>query len=199
MLNENFVIVGVVIGFLGGLSYLIDTIKGRVKPNRVSYLLWALAPLIAFVAQLKEGVGIQSLLTFSVGFVPLSIFIASFFNKKSEWKLTRFDLVCGALSVAGLILWLITRIGIVAIIFSIAADALAGIPTVVKSYRFPETESAWPYFAASISAMFTLLTINQWSFAEYGFSLYILVLTLTISSLVQFKLGKTLQRVDISS
>ncbi len=199
MLNENFVIVGVVIGFLGGLSYLIDTIKGRVKPNRVSYLLWALAPLIAFVAQLKEGVGIQSLLTFSVGFVPLSIFIASFFNKKSEWKLTRFDLVCGALSVAGLILWLITRIGIVAIIFSIAADALAGIPTVVKSYRFPETESAWPYFAASISAMFTLLTINQWSFAEYGFSLYILVLTLTISSLVQFKLGKTLQRVGISS
>ena len=199
MLNENFVIVGVVIGFLGGLSYLIDTIKGRVKPNRVSYLLWALAPLIAFVAQLKEGVGIQSLLTFSVGFVPLSIFIASFFNKKSEWKLTRFDLVCGALSVVGLILWLITRIGIVAIIFSIVADALAGIPTVVKSYRFPETESAWPYFAASISAMFTLLTINQWSFAEYGFSLYILVLTLTISSLVQFKLGKTLQRVGISS
>src|SRR4051812_25550094 len=81
MINQNFIILGAIIASIGSLSYLIDTIKGKVKPNRVSFLLWSLAPLIAFVAELRQGDGLQSLLTFEVGFLPLTIFIASFFNK----------------------------------------------------------------------------------------------------------------------
>jgi hypothetical protein len=80
MINQNFVILGAIIATIGSLSYLIDTIKGKVKPNRVSFLLWSLAPLIAFVAELKQGVGLQALMTFVVGFLPLTIFIASYFN-----------------------------------------------------------------------------------------------------------------------
>lgn len=53
MLNENFVILGAVIFAIGSLSYLIDTLKGKVKPNRVTFFLWALAPLIAFAAEVK--------------------------------------------------------------------------------------------------------------------------------------------------
>src|SRR5207244_4891005 len=109
MINQNFVIVGAIIAAVGGLSYLLDTLKGKVKPNRVSFLLWSIAPLIAFAAQIKQGVGLESLMTFSTGFLPLTIFIASFANKKAEWKVTKFDLICGALSIFGLILWLITK------------------------------------------------------------------------------------------
>ena len=190
MINQNFVILGAIIAAIGSVSYLIDTVKGNVRPNRVSFLLWSLAPLIAFVAELKQGVGLQSLMTFVVGFLPLTIFIASFFNKKSVWKLTRFDLTCGALSLIGLVLWYLTKSGNVAIAFSILADGLASLPTVVKSFNFPETESAWLYFASSISATITLLTVQVWDLATVGFPLYILIVTLVISALVQFKLGK---------
>jgi hypothetical protein len=96
MINQNFVIVGAIIAAAGSVSYLIDTLKGRVKPNRVSFLLWSLAPLIAFFAEIQQGVGIQALMTFIVGFLPLTIFIASFVNKKAVWNLTGFDLICGA-------------------------------------------------------------------------------------------------------
>lgn len=86
MLPENLVIVGVIINFLGGISYVVDTLKGKVKPNRISWGIWAIAPLIAFFAEIKQGVGIQSLMTFMVGFSPLMIFVASFFNKKLTGK-----------------------------------------------------------------------------------------------------------------
>src|SRR3989344_7524638 len=92
MLHPNFVIVGALIGSIGGILYLLDTLKGKVKANKVTFLLWSAAPLIAFAAEIGQGVGIQSLMTFSVGFIPLSIFVASFFNKKAEWKITSFDL-----------------------------------------------------------------------------------------------------------
>jgi hypothetical protein len=190
MINQNFVIVGAIIAAAGSLSYLIDTLKGKVKPNRVSFLLWSIAPLIAFFAEIKQGVGIQALMTFTVGILPLTIFIASFVNKKAVWNLTGFDLICGALSIVGLVLWFITKSGNIAIIFSILADALAALPTVVKSFNYPETESAWPYFASTISAILTLLTVTVWNLANIAFPLYIVLITLVIFSLVQFKLGK---------
>jgi hypothetical protein len=193
MINQNFVILGAIIAAAGSLSYLIDTLKGKVKPNRVSFLLWSLAPLIAFFAEIKQGVGIQALMTFVVGFLPLTIFIASFVNKKAEWKLTGFDLICGALSIVGLVLWYITKSGNIAIIFSILADGLAALPTIVKSFNYPETESAWPYFASTISAILTLLTVKVWNLANIGFPLYIILITLVIFSLVQFKLGKQIR------
>jgi len=193
MIDQNFVIVGAIIAAAGSLSYLVDTLKGKVKPNRVSFLLWSLAPLIAFFAEVKQGVGIQALMTFIVGFLPLTIFIASFVNKKAVWNLTGFDLMCGALSIIGLVLWFITKSGNIAIIFSILADGLAAMPTIVKSFNYPETESAWPYFASTISGILTLLTIKVWNLANIGFPLYIVLITLVIFSLVQFKLGKQIR------
>ena len=193
MLDQNFVIVGAIIAAAGSLSYLVDTLKGKVKPNRVSFLLWSLAPLIAFFAEVKQGVGIQALMTFIVGFLPLNIFIASFVNKKAVWNLTGFDLMCGALSIIGLVLWFITKSGNIAIIFSILADGLAAMPTIVKSFNYPETESAWPYFASTISAILTLLTVKVWNIANIAFPLYIVLITLVIFSLVHFKLGKQIR------
>jgi hypothetical protein len=193
MINQNFVILGAIIAAIGSLSYLIDTIKGRVKPNRVSFLLWSFAPLVAFIAEIQQGVGLQSLLTFVAGFLPLTVFIASFVNKKAEWKLTRFDFSCGALSIVGLIFWYVTKSGNIAIFFSILADGLAALPTIVKSFNYPETESGWPYFMSTIFGIITLLTVKEWNFATVGFPMYITLVTLAISSLVQFKLGEMLR------
>lgn len=190
MLNANFVIVGTLIGAVGTLAYLIDVIKGKVKPNRVSFLMWSIAPFIAFAAQVKQGVGISSLMTFSAGFLPFMVFLGSFVNKKAEWKITRFDLFCGFLSLVGLGLWLITKVGNIAIFFSIMADGLAALPTIVKSYQYPETELAWPWLATSVGVVITLLTLSKLSFANSGFIIYLFIVNLIIFSLVQFKIGK---------
>lgn len=190
MLNPNFVILGALIGFIGGLSYIIDTVRGKVKPNRVTWFLWALAPLIAFVAEIKVGVGIQSLMTFMVGFSPLLVFLASFVNKESTWKLRRFDFICGGLSLLGLSLWYVIRNGNIAIVFSIFADGLAAVPTLVKSYFFPESESYHVYLASVISAAITLSTIETWNFAHFGFPLYILILCTIFVILIKFRAGK---------
>ena len=190
MINENFAILGAVIFFFGSIGYFVETIKGKVKPNRVTWFLWALAPLIAFTAQINQGVGIQSLLTLMAGLIPLVIFLASFINKNAYWKIGRLDIVCGTLSVLGLVLWQITGVGNLAIIFAVLADALAAFPTVVKSYNEPETENYVLYFANAISAAITILTIKTWNFATYGFSVYLLVICMLLTILIRFKIGK---------
>ena len=192
MLPNAFIIIGTLIGAAGSVVYLVNTVKGRVRPNRVSFLLWSIAPLIAFFAQIKQGVGLEALMTFSTGFLPLTVFIGSFVNKQAEWKLTRFDLACGILSLVGLALWMITRVGNVAIFFSIVADGLAAIPTIVKAYRYPDTEIAWPWISTVVGVILTLLTLSTFTFANSGFIMYILAVNTLIFVLVQFRLGEKL-------
>ncbi|HEY9713212.1 MAG TPA: hypothetical protein V6C72_07065 [Chroococcales cyanobacterium] len=174
MLDSKFVIIGALFNLFGSLGYAADTIKGKTRPNRVTWLLWALAPLIAVAAEVSEGVGWQSLMTFMVGFGPLLIFLASFVNKQSYWQISRLDIACGVLSVIALILWRMCGSADIAIWFSILADTLAGIPTLIKAYYEPETESVCAYRNGAISAAITLLTVKQWNFATFGFPAYIL-------------------------
>ena len=190
MIDPRFVILGAVVSFLGGMGYIAGTLRGTVQPNRVTWFIWALAPLVAFAAELQQGIGLRSLMTFMAGFVPALIFLATFFNHRSAWQLHRFDLLCGGLSLVGLFLWYLTRIGDVAIAFAILADGLAAVPTLAKAYVAPESESYVGFLSSAISAVITLLTVTTWTFANYGFPLYICIIALFLTILVKFRLGR---------
>jgi hypothetical protein len=185
MFNPNFAIVGALIALSGCASYAWDTLKGRTKPNRVGWSLWALAPLIAFAAELTQGVTIQqSLLTFSAGFGPVLVLLASFTDRKSYWKIKPFDWYCATLSLVALLFWWLTGKGNVAIVFSICADLLACVPTAIKSFTDPDTESPIAFVAGSIGTIITLLTIQHWVFANYAFPCYLLVANTGIAGII---------------
>jgi len=194
MINENFIFLGVAINFFGTIKYVISMLKGETKPDKVTWLLWALIPMIAFAAQIKQGVGLIALPTFMAGFNPSLVFISSFVNKKAEWKLNKLDITCGILSVFGLILWQLTNTPNLAIIFAIIADGLAAFPTIVKSYTNPETENDIAYSVAAISALITLSTIKTWNFAHYSYAVYAFLVTSTIFTLIRFKIGPKTKR-----
>lgn len=126
-------------------------------------------------------------MTFMVGFGPLLVFLSSFVNKKSFWKLTKLDIVCAVVSMMALILWIITGSGVLAITLSIVADLVAGIPTLVKAYKFPESEgSSWVYIFGAISAVITLLAIPRFEFLYWAFPVYIFVICAVIAILIKF-------------
>jgi hypothetical protein len=174
VISENWIYVGSAIGALGAVVYLRDTLRGTTKPNRVTWLLWAVAPLLAAAVELDGGVGLRALPTFMVGFMPLLVFIGSFHNSASVWQIRRIDYACGLVSVVGTVTWLVTRNGVVAISAAIAADFMAGVPTVMKSWTHPETETVHSYAGAVISMGVLLLTVTHWTFDEVAFPVFIL-------------------------
>ena len=178
------------IQFSGGMSYLIDTVKGKIQPNRVSWFLFTLAPSLAFFAQLQQGVGPEIWSTFIVGFVPLLILIATFVNKKAVWELKKLDYICGGLSLLGLLLWGVTKVGNIAIIFAILADGLACIPTLVKSWYDPDSESDSVFLLGTINSAIGLLVITNWQFENYAFSTYMFLANLTLALFIRLRVGK---------
>lgn len=186
MLDPRFVFLAAVIDFAGVSVYAFDTLRGHTKPNRVTWFLWALVPLITFFAQLSEGVGLSAVLTFTVALGPLLILLASFLNKQSYWKVTKFDLACGAISVLALTLWAITKDGLAGIILSLVADFMAGLPTIIKAFRYPETEYANAYLAGIFSSGLTILTIHFWNLSTVAFPAYLLVMCVMFFTLIKF-------------
>jgi hypothetical protein len=189
VISVNFVFLGAAIGAAGTGVYLRDTLRGSTQPNRVTWLLWAIAPLLAAAVEFRSGVGLRTLTTFMIGFMPLLVFAASFHNSLAVWKISRFDYVCGGLSVAATVIWLVTQNSVIGICGAIAADFLAGIPTVIKSWNHPETETATSYVGAVINTAILLLTVSHWTTAVVAFPLFILGMGSIQTALVGGKLG----------
>ncbi len=192
MLDERFIILGAFLSFYGAFSYLLATLRCQAKPNRVTWFLWALAPLIAFFAELQKGVGLAALMTFMVGFNPALIFLASFFNKQSYWQLSKMDYIYGSISLLAIVVWQLTGEGNLAILFALLADALASIPTVIKAFRQPETESPTIFLFGMINAGLTLLTIKIWDIAHLAFPIYIFLICALLYSLIRWRWGVSL-------
>jgi len=188
---QYLVFIGAAVQLLGIFSYIKETLRGNTKPNKVTWLMWSVAPLIATFAALADGVGWSVLPVFMAGFGPLLVFIASFVNKNSYWKLETFDYLCGFCSALALILWGITKEPVIAIVFAIASDGFAAIPTLVKSWKYPETETAAAYTTGLFSALTSFTAIKIWNFSSYAFPAYLVIAeTLFILSIYHRKIFK---------
>jgi hypothetical protein len=186
MLDPKFAILAGVIAVASAAGYAFDTLRGRNQPNRVTWAMWTVVPMIAFAAQIGQGVGLQSVFTFAGGFGPLLVLIATFVNPKAYWRLTSFDLTCGLISLTAVVLWAITGKGLVALVLSVVADFFAAVPTIKKSYRVPVSESGYPFLLGVVAALITLLTIQEWTLANSAFAIYVLFVDGLIAGLVLF-------------
>ncbi len=175
------ILISIALSIYGSYNYIYDTIKGTTRPNRVSQGLWAVAPLIGVGAAISSGADwMTTVRTFMAGFVPLTIFIASFTNKNGYWKTTKFDYLCGLFSVIALVLWLIADLPVYAVLFAVLADFFAGIPTVKKSWTNPESETGTAYIMSLFSVLIILPTIKVFDIQSSAFQIYLLLINVVI-------------------
>jgi len=182
---EYLVLTAAVGSVIAALVYIRSMFRGQTKPNRVTWFMWSVAPFVATAAAVSNGVGWAVIPVFMSGFCPFLIFTASFFSKEAYWKHSHFDLVCGALSAVAIVLWYLTSNPNVAIVFAIVSDALAAVPTLIKAWRNPQTESAWPYITGIFAPLTSFLVASTLEFSEVAFPAYLgvinVVLVLSVS------------------
>ncbi len=177
---EYLVFLAALATLLATFVYVRSMFRGGAKPNRVSWLMWSIAPFIAAAAALSNGVSLAALPVFMSGLSPFLIFSASFVLRNANWKLTSSDYVCGLLSTLALILWFVTKDPDIAIIFAMASDALASVPTLTKAWNHPETEIAWPFLVGVFNAATSFSAIVIWTFSSYAFPAYLMIINLIL-------------------
>jgi len=180
MLPEKIIYIGVILNLVGAVWYIKTIAYGKTRPNLVSWFIWMLAPFVGVFLQIKAGAGLSFLGTFLAGFCPLTVIIFSLIKRNAFWKITTFDIICGSFSLLSLIIYILTNKLGVSILFAILSDGLAAIPTIRKAWKFSETETSFTYMLGIINHILALLIIRNWIFSIYSFSVYFIVMNLTI-------------------
>lgn len=183
MLPESCALVGALIGSLGGVFYLFETLVGRAQPNRITWLLWGIFPMVIFMAQRAQGVAGVSWASFVAGLTPLLVVAASFFNRNAYWRTEPRDYGLMAAALLGLLLWALTDKPNLALLCSLLADGLASVPTLLKSYRHPQSESWGAYAVSAVGFGISLLSVQTHNLENTAFVAYLFLLNGTLAAL----------------
>lgn len=196
MINSHFVYVAAALSVVGAWAYFRDTWRGLTAPNRVTWSLWAVEGVFGFFVEVQQGVGLAALTTLMLGLVPLAIVAASFRGHASVWRIGTFDVICGALSLVGIGVWLLSNQPTAALVAFVAADELAALPTLRKSWLEPGSETALAFLFGTANCTVTLATLHHWTTAGALFPACVAVTDLVLALLIWSKLGPRLRKVS---
>ena len=184
-----------ILGTIGGLfaffsivPYIKDILYGTTRPNVVSYILWCVLLSISIFAQYTSGASSTIILT--IGDLAAALVVVIFcFTGYGYKKYGPIEIVCFVLAIVAIILWQITNNPLLAIIFALIADILAGVPTIVKTYRDPRSELPLGWFMVAFGASLSLISNTIFDLPNLLFPVWILIVNTLVGFLALRKVS----------
>jgi len=163
------------------------TIQGTIRPDRISLILWTIPALLSFTIAIMNGSSWSAVPLLFAGAGPLVILALTFISKHKPWTPRVIDYISAPFSIIAVVLWLSTDNPALAVGFAIIADTAAALPTIVKAWKVPETESIAFYILGGIGNAIGLLTLATWSFETAGFAIYLTTLGIIMMGVITHK------------
>ncbi len=178
---------GVLSSFLiliGAIPYIKDIFKKQVHPHVLSWLGWGLITGLGAAAMYADGSTWMAVIVFANTIACLSIVFFSVIRRVGVWETSHFDWFFFAMGLIGVVLWQTLDMPVLALICAMIADFAFGVPTIIKSYKNPETETPFVWIAATLSGFFSLFAIEVVAFHEIAYPVYLLLFDSTVLLLV---------------
>ncbi len=183
-IKEIIGIITVVLGVIGYIPYLKDTVAGKTKPHVYTWFVWSLVAFIVFALQISDEAGAGAWVTLVAGILSFLIFLLGL--KRGDKDITTSDTAFFIAALAALVLWLVAGQPIVSITLLVTVGILGFLPTLRKSWNKPHSETLSTYainaarhglsvFALSEYTVVTWLFPVAWGFANALFVLIILL------------------------
>lgn len=171
-----------IIGFLAFVPYILDTLNHRTKPNKATWIIWAVLGIIIAASYWSAGARDTAWVPIGYAIGILAVTALSFKYGEDGW--TALDKACLLGAGAGIAAWAITSEPVFALYLTTGVDAIGAVPTIMKAYWRPETESraAWGMFLVANSL--NLLAIGEWTLTMALYPVYVFILSVTMNALI---------------
>jgi hypothetical protein len=144
-------VLGVLAGAIGvadTIPYVRDILRGKTRPHRGTWLIWATLTVVAVFSQHADGASWSLVLVASQAVAMTLIFALSV--RRGVGGVSRGDLTLMTVAAAGVAGWLIADEPLVATACVVAADLIAAGMMVPKTWRDPGSETLVTYAFASL-------------------------------------------------
>jgi hypothetical protein len=171
---------------LAAVPYIADTLKGRTRPNVVTWFTWTLLNCIIAIAALAAGAEQTAIFATAAGLCTGIVVLAGLL-KDGFKQYTGFDVTCQLLAIIGIVLWRLTDRPDLAIVCAITASFVGSLPTYRHAWRRPREET-WQFYAIDgLSAVVAVLAVAHASFTALGYPVFIIVSDVSILGVVLWR------------
>jgi len=159
--------IAICFGLIAYIIYIHGMLKNKIKPHAFSWLLWTLTTAIVFTAQVAKNAGAGS---WSTGFtctICLAIGIISLFKYDKAYTLT--DMIFIGIALLALLPWFLTKDPTASTVIIACIDVVGYIPTLRKSYYYPDEEKAASFGLNSAKHFISFLALGNYVVATWTY------------------------------
>jgi hypothetical protein len=184
-MKESLAVIAALLAVAGNLPYLWDIFKGRVKPHPYTWFVWTLVSGIVFFGQLASGAGIGALPTAASEIFTLIIFLFSLkYGFKGITKTDTFFLFC---ALVGIDIWIQTNDPTYAVIIAVTIDLIAFVPTLRKTWAYPDTETPILYSSNVLRHILALFSLQAYNIATTLHSIAMIATNTLMTLMILFR------------
>ncbi|HEY5667849.1 MAG TPA: hypothetical protein VIR03_01665 [Candidatus Saccharimonadales bacterium] len=176
------IILSTVITIVSILPYIVEIVRGKVKPRIVSWFTWTVLTAIACAASFADGQIPSGVLMLAATIETATIVVLGL--RHGDRKFERFDVYCLLGALVGLLLWYVFDSPSVAVIAAVAVDFIGAAPTLKHCWQKPY-EEAWLTFAlAAIAGSITVMIAGSWAPTAIAYPLYIVLVNIVMTCII---------------
>ncbi|QQR78975.1 MAG: hypothetical protein IPJ68_01745 [Candidatus Moraniibacteriota bacterium] len=167
--------------------------RRETKPNIVSQALWTVIQTIAIIAQLQSGWSwsVVILVATTINTLTFTILCLKGYGYKGYgW----IDGVCLFGAIGALLAWRVTGEPVTALVIAVCVNIFASLPTIVKVFRYPETENATAWLMMSVASILSIFSVTSVSVANLVFPVEFFIESTLIGGLALLGRKKLLQQ-----
>jgi hypothetical protein len=170
-MKDILAVAGALIAAFSTLPYILDTIKGKTKPNIVTWFTWTLLTLIAALAAFSAGEPKSAFLLLANSFCTAAVVIVG--TKYGIAKYSWFDGLCQGGTLLGLLMWLIFNSPTIGVVVPLAIDFIGMLPTLRHAWLKPSEETWQTFLIGIVAPLLTILSLTRYNIASLLFPLYL--------------------------
>lgn len=162
-MKEIIAIVATLLAIAGNVPYVLDVLKGRVKPHPYTWFVWSVVSATVFFGMFVKGAGIGALPVAASEIFTLIIFFISI--KYGFKNIARIDHVYLAIALLGFVPWVITKDPTLSVVIAVMIDVFAFMPTLRKTWHDPSTENPILFGSNVLRHILILFSLQAYNLA----------------------------------
>lgn len=188
-------IIAGVVAFGAYVVYVVSILKGKTKPNRATWWIWAFMGLVLALSYKFSGADTTVWVPYVEFLGPFIIALLSIWYGEGGLK-EKTDLFCLLGAITSVILWIIFNNPVIALVTNLAVDSFAIIPTIKKSYLRPEGENFWAWFGTGVADSLNMFAVGRFTFAVLVYPIYMLVSDLIIIGILAIRKKDIIKNIN---
>ena len=196
---ESVAVFGLLAGALGAAStlpYLRDTLRRATVPHRGSWLIWGVIEVVALESQRADGArwSLVPLASQALGTCLVFALAVRF----GSGGVSRTDLALIGLAGVGVAGWLAADEPVIATTCVIAADFVAALMMLPKTWRQPGSETLATYVFASLGGAATVGAVGVLSVPLLIYPVYFIIVNAGLAGVIVHRTGYLQRRRGVA-